>query len=86
MLLVMPMILVMAMCVLFGATVRLHAIPVYEPDSSLGIIHSLEIVTVITVDDVPLWHHLQVGSDAVVAGTCMVAKVDNTAFVDALIR
>lgn len=85
MLLVVPMTLVMALSVLFGATVR-HLLPVNECHSSLGVIQGLEVVVVVTVDDVALRHHLQVGSDAVVAGTCVIAEVDDTAFVGALIR
>lgn len=86
MLLGVPVILVMAMSVHFGATVRLHAVPVDKRHSSFGIVQGLEIVVVVTVDDVALWHHLQVGSDAVVAGTCDIAEVDDTALVCALIR
>ena len=36
--------------------------------------------------DVALWHHLQVGAHAVVAGTCVIAEVDNAALIGALIR
>lgn len=85
MLLVVPMTLVMALSVLFGATVR-HLLPINECHSSLDVIQGLEVVVVVTVDDVALWHHLQVGSDAVVAGTCVIAEVDDAAFVGALIR
>lgn len=81
-----PVILVMAVSVLFGATVRLHVVPVNESHSSLGIVQGLEVVVVVTVDDVALWHHLQVGSDAVVAGTCVITEIDDTAFIGALIR
>ncbi len=84
--LMVPMILVMAVNVLFGATVRLHVVPVNESSSSLGIVQGLEVVVVVTVDNVALWHHLQVGSDAVVAGTCVITEVDDTAFIGALIR
>lgn len=86
MLLVVPVILVMAMNVLFTATVRLHVIPVNKSYSSFGIVQGLKVVVVVTVDDVALWHHLQVGSDTMVAGTCVITEVDDTAFIGALIR
>lgn len=85
-LLVVPVILVMAVSVLLGATVRLHLFPVDERHSFLGIVQGLEVVIVVSVDDVALRHHLQVGSDAVVTGACVIAEVDDAAFVGALIR
>lgn len=33
-----------------------------------------------------LWHHLQVGSDAVAAGAGLVAEVDHAAFIGAFVR
>lgn len=85
-LLVVPVILVMAMSVLLGATVRLHLFPVDEHHSFLGIVQGLEVVVGVTVGDVALRHHLQVGSDTVVTGTCVIAEVNDAAFVGALIR
>lgn len=85
MLLVMAVILVMAVSVLFGATVGLHSFPVNNSHSSLGIVQGLEIFVVVAVDDVSLWHHLQVGPDAVVTGTFVVAEVDDATFIDALV-
>lgn len=82
----MPVILVMAVSVVFGATVRLRSIFVTNSHSCLGVVQSLKIVIVVTVDDVTLWHHLQVGSDTVVTGTLVVTEVDDTAFVDSLVR
>lgn len=84
-LLVVPVTLVMVLSVLLGATVR-HLFPINECHPPFGIIQRLEVVIVVTVDDVALWHHLQVGSDTVVAGTCVITEVDDTAFVDAFIR
>lgn len=86
MLLVMPVILVMAVSVVFGTTARLPSIPVTDSHSSLGVIQGFEIFVVVTVDDVALWHHLQVGSDTVVTGTLVVTEVDDTALVDSLVR
>lgn len=85
MLLVVPVILVMAMSVLFGATERLHVIPVRESHSCLGVVHSLKVVVVVA-DDVALRHHLQVGSDAVVTRPFVVTEVDDAALVCALVR
>lgn len=84
MLLVVPVVLVMS--VLFGASVRRHVVSVVESVSSLGVIQSLKVIIVGAVDYVTLRHHLQVGSDAVVAGTFVIAEVDDTTFIDALIR
>lgn len=84
-LLVVPMILVMTVSMLFGATVR-HIVPVNECHSSLSIVQGLEVVVVVAVDDDALRHHLQVGSDAVVAGTFIIAEVDDAAFIGALVR
>lgn len=50
-----------------------------ERHSSFGVIQGLEVAVVVT--DVTLRGHLQVGSDAVVAGTFSVAEVDDAAFV-----
>lgn len=86
MLLVVPVALAVAVRVLLSAVMRLHFIPVNKCHSSLGIIQGLEVVIAVTADDVALWHHLQVGSDAVVAGTGVITEVDDTAFIDALIR
>lgn len=82
-LLVVPVILVVAMSVLFGAAVRLNVIRVSR--SSLGVVQGLEVVVVVVVDDAALWHHLQVGAHTVVANTCIVAEVDDTALVGALV-
>lgn len=49
--------------------------------SSFGVIQGLEVA----VTDVALRGHLQVGSDAVVAGAFSVAEVDDAAFVGAFI-
>lgn len=86
MLLVSPVILVVDLSMVFGGTVRLHDVPNSESHSSLGIIQGLKVVVVGAVDDVALWNHLQVGAHAVVASTCIIAEVDDTALVDALIR
>lgn len=85
-LLVVPVIRVMAVSMLFGAIMRLRFAPIDECHSPLGVIQGLEVAVVVAVaGDVALWHHLQVGSDTVVAGTCVIAKVDDTAFVGALV-
>lgn len=86
MLLVMPVILVMAVSVTFGATTRRRSTFAASAHSCLGVVHGLKIVIVVSVDDVALWHHLQVGSDAVVTGALVVAEVDDAAFVDSLVR
>lgn len=80
-----PMLLVTLSTLLFGAAVR-RLVPVNERHCSLGVIQGLEVFAVLTVVNVALWHHLQVGSDTVVAGTCVIAEVDYAAFVGALIR
>ncbi len=86
MLLVVPVVLVVAVRVLLSAIMRLQVVPANKRHSSLGIIQGFEVIIVVGVDDVALWHHLQVGSDTVVASTCIIAEVDDTAFIDALIR
>lgn len=83
-LLVVPVTLAMVLSMLLGGTVR-HLFPINERHPPFGIIQRLKVVIVVTVDDVALWHHLQVGSDTVVAGTCVVTEVDDTTFVDAFI-
>lgn len=80
------MILVVTMSMLFGATVRLHIVPISESHSSLGVIQGLKVVVVIAVNDVALWHHLQVSAHTVVAGTCVITEVNDTALIGALIR
>lgn len=82
----MAVILVMAVSVVFGATVRLRSIFITNSHACLGVVHGLKIAIVVTIDDVALWHHLQVGSDTVVTGTLVVAEVDDAAFVDSLVR
>lgn len=84
MLLVVAVVLVVVVSVLSGATVRIHVVPVNEPHFSLGVVQGLEVV-VVGVDDVALWHHLQIGPDTVVAGTCVIAEVNDAAFIGALI-
>lgn len=83
-LLVVPVTLVMVLSVLLGATVG-HLFPINECHPPFGIIQRLEVVIVVTVDDVALRNHLQVGSDTVVARTCVITEVDDAAFVDAFI-
>lgn len=84
-LLVVAVVLVVAVSVLPGAAVGLPVLPVGESLSSLGIVQGREVVVVVGAADVALWHHLQVGPDAVVAGTCDIAEVDDAALVGALI-
>lgn len=79
------MALMMALSMVFAATVR-HLVPVDEHHSFLGVIQGLKVIVVVTANDVTLWHHLQVGSDAVVAGPCVITEVDDAAFIGALIR
>lgn len=86
MLLVVPVILVMAVSVLFGATERLPVVPVRESHSSLGVVHGLKVVAGVAADYVALRHHLQVGSDAVVTCALDVAEVNDAALVRALVR
>lgn len=54
-----------------------------ERRSSFGVIQGLEVAVVVT--DGALRGHLQVGSDAVVAGAFSVAEVDDAAFVGTFI-
>lgn len=75
-LLVVPVVLVMA--VLPGAAMQLS---VNNQRSPLGVVHGLKVAVVFGVDDVALWHHLQVGSDPVVTGATFVTEVDHAAFV-----
>lgn len=85
MLLVVPVDLVVgALDLLFGTIVR-HLLAVDECCPSLGVVQALEVVVMVAVGHVTLWHHLQVGPDAVVAGAGVVAEVDDTALVGALI-
>lgn len=73
-----PMLLVTLSALLFG-------VPVNERHCSLGVIQGLEVVAVLAVVGVARWHHLQVGSDTVVAGARVIAEVDDAAFVGALV-
>lgn len=79
MLLVVPMNPVMLLGMLSVTTVA----AVNERHSSFGVIQGLKVAVVVT--DVALRGHLQVGSDAVVAGTFSVAEVDDAAFVGTFI-
>ena len=79
-LLVVPVALVMD--VLFGAAVGL----VLECGPSLGVVQGFEVVAVGSLSDGALWHHLQAGSDAVVARAHVVTEVDDAALVGALVR
>lgn len=84
-LLVTPVTLVMAVGPFCGVAARLLFVSVDGSHPSLGIVQGLEVAVVVTVDDVSLWHHLQVGPDAVVAGARVVAEVDDAALVGALV-
>lgn len=80
-LLVVPVALVMD--VLFGAAVGL----VLECRPSLGVVQGFEVVAVGSLSDGALRrHHLQAGSDAVVARAHVVTEVDDAALVGALVR
>lgn len=79
MLLVVPVNPVMLLGVLSVTIVA----AVDERHSSFGVIQGVEVAVAVT--DVALRGHLQVGSDAVVAGTFSVAEVDDAAFVGAFI-
>lgn len=86
-LVVVPVILVVPMSC--GTTMSHHVVAVSESHPSLGVVRGLKVVVVVVVlavYDVTLWHYLQVGPDAMVACTCVIAKVDHPAFVDSLIR
>lgn len=86
MLLVVPTTLVMVLSLHFGATMK-HLLSIHNKCRfSFGVIQGLEVIAVATRDYVALWHHLQVGSDTVVAGTCVIAEVNHAAFISALIR
>lgn len=56
-----------------------------ERHSSFGVIQGLEVAVGLAVDNVALRGHLQVGPDAVVAGTFAVAEVNDAALVGAFI-
>lgn len=71
-------LVVLVVAVLPGTAVRL---PVHKHRPLLGVVHGLKVAAALRVEDVALWHHLQVGSDAVVAGAGFVAEVDHAAFV-----
>ena len=80
------MVMVVAVSVLPPSTaVRIQAVTVSERHPSLGVVRGLEVVAVRAVDDVTGRHHLQVGPDAVVPGPGVIAEVDDTAFVGALV-
>lgn len=86
MLLVVPTTLVMVLGLHFGATMK-HLFSIHNKCRfCFGVIQGLEVIAVATSDYVALWHHLQVGSYAVVAGTCVIAEVNDVAFISALIR
>lgn len=79
MLLVVPVNPVMLLGMLSVTTVA----AVNERHFSFGIIQGLKVAVVVT--DVAFWGHLQVGSDAVVAGTFSIAEVNDAAFVGTFI-
>lgn len=54
-----------------------------ECQSSFGVIQGLKVA--VAVSNVTVQGHLQVGSDTVVAGTFIVAEVNDTAFVGTFI-
>lgn len=84
-LLVVPVTLVVAVGLLFCAAARLCVVPADERHPSLGVVQGLKVVVAVAVGDGALRHHLQVGPDAVVAGTRVVAEVDDPALVGAFV-
>lgn len=52
----------------------------------LGVVPGVKVGVALGAGGSVLWHHLQVGSDAVAAGAGLVAEVDYTAFIGAFIR
>lgn len=56
-----------------------------ERHSTFGVVQGLEVAVGLAVNDVALRGHLQVGPDAVVAGTFAVAEVNDAALVGAFI-
>lgn len=56
-----------------------------EHRSTFSVVQGLEVAVGLAVDDVALWRHLQVGPDAVVAGTFAVTEINDAALVGAFI-
>lgn len=75
-----------SLAVLLGAPLILGvAVSMLEPRIAFGVIQHLEVVILVTGDDVALGYYLQVGAHAVVARPFSVTEVDDSAFVSALV-